>query len=70
MVREMIFFAAAGGFEYSLQAVAGTNINVRFFSEYAYDNRGNDATMPYQNDFMAGIRLEPNVCRILSFSQD
>ena len=54
------FFAAAGGFEYSLVGIFGTKMDLGIIGEYAYDERDNEATTPFQDDVMFGLRLTVN----------
>ena len=53
-------FAATGGFEYTFVGVLGSGADVGLIGEYAYDNRGDTATTPYQNDVMAALRMSLN----------
>ncbi len=68
------FFAGVGGFEYALVNIAQTGLDLGIIGEWAFDERGNDATTPFQNDVMLGLRLELNDAassRLLAgFSQD
>jgi len=52
--------ACVGGFEYSFFGIAKTDMDLGLIGEYAYDNRGADATTPFQNDVMLGFRLVTN----------
>jgi hypothetical protein len=54
------FFASVGGCEYSLVGVAETGMDLGLIGEYAYDERGDDATTVYENDAMLGLRLAVN----------
>jgi hypothetical protein len=54
------FFAATGGFEYTLSGVAGTGADLGFIGEWLYDDRGNLATTPFENDLSAGLRFTFN----------
>jgi len=54
------FFAATGGFEYSFFGIGGTDVDLGLIGEWAYDDRGNDAPTPLQNDAMLGLRLALN----------
>ena len=51
------FFATVSGFEYTLVGVAGTGLDLGVIGEFAYDDRGDAATTPYENDAMLGLRL-------------
>jgi hypothetical protein len=54
------FWAATGGFEYTFVSIADTMIDLGFITEYAYDDREADATTPFQNDLLFGLRLGVN----------
>jgi hypothetical protein len=54
------FFACVGGFEYTIVGVAETNMDLGVISEYAYDERRDNATTAYENDVMFGLRLAMN----------
>ncbi len=54
------FSAMAGGFEYTFSGAFDTNADVGVLGEYAFDDRGQDATTLLQNDIMYGIRIMPN----------
>ena len=54
------FFASVGGCEYSLVGVAETGMDLGLIGEYAYDDRGDNATTAYENDAMFGLRLAVN----------
>ena len=54
------FFAGAGGFEYSFVNIASSGIDLGLIGEWAYDERGDDATTAFDNDMMAGARLAFN----------
>ncbi|KPK02282.1 MAG: hypothetical protein AMK71_02815, partial [Nitrospira bacterium SG8_35_4] len=54
------FFAGAGGFEYSFVNIASSGIDLGLIGEWAYDQRGDDATTGFDNDMMAGARLAFN----------
>jgi len=68
------FFAGVGGFEYAFVNIAQTGLDLGIVSEWALDERGDNATTPFQNDVMLGLRLELNDAassRLLTgFSQD
>ena len=53
-------FAVTGGFEYTFVGVLGSGADVGLIGEYAYDDRGDTATTPYQNDVMAALRVSLN----------
>ena len=54
------FWAAVGGFEYTLVGIIGTRMDLGIIGEYAYDERDDTATTPFQNDVMFGLRLTVN----------
>ncbi|MCE0556521.1 hypothetical protein [Motilimonas sp. E26] len=49
--------AGVAGFEYTLIGLADTNIDLGLLSEYNWDQRGLNASTPYQNDLFLGTRL-------------
>jgi hypothetical protein len=57
---EEAFYSAVGGFEYTFVSVAGTMVDLGFITEYAYDERGEEATTPFENDLFFGLRLAAN----------
>ncbi len=54
------FFAGVGGFEYSMVNVASSGMDAGLIAEWAYDERGEEASTPFDNDVMLGIRLALN----------
>jgi len=58
--EEEDFFGSVGGFEYTFVRLAGTYMDLGVLGEWAYDERGDDATTPSQNDVMFGLRLTVN----------
>lgn len=52
--------ALTGGFEYTFYGLAGTASDLGLIVEWAYDDRGDTATTPYENDVTAGVRLAFN----------
>jgi hypothetical protein len=52
--------AAAGGFEYTLVGIAQSDMDLGLLGEYLYDNRGDEATAPFENDIFIGLRLTAN----------
>ncbi len=54
------FYAAVGGFEYSFVNIALSGIDLGLIGEWAYDDRGKEATTGFNNDIMIGTRLEIN----------
>lgn len=54
------FNALAGGFEYTLNSILGSMMDLGVIGQYAYDERGLDSTTPFQNDAILGLRLALN----------
>jgi hypothetical protein len=54
------FFASVGGFEYSFINIASSGIDLGLIGEWAYDERGEEATTAFDNDLMIGTRLAFN----------
>ncbi len=54
------FFAALGGFEYTFIGIAETHMDLGVLNEWAYDERGDKAATPFENDVMFGLRLAVN----------
>jgi hypothetical protein len=54
------YLAAAGGFEYTLVGVADTQMDIGIVSEYLYDDRGQQATTPFEDDVFLGLRFNLN----------
>ncbi len=54
------FFASVGGFEYTFVGLADTYMDLGLIGEYAFDERGDDATTIYEDDVMLGFRLALN----------
>lgn len=54
------FTALTGGFEYTFYGLFGGAVDIGMVAEYLYDDRGGKATTPFENDWMAGMRLSPN----------
>lgn len=54
------FFAAVGGFEYTLVGVLGSDYDIGFLTEYQYDERENSFLATAQNDIMIGTRIAFN----------
>lgn len=52
--------AATGGFEYTFVGVLGSDADLGVIGEYLFDDRGDVAPTPFQNDIMAGMRLTLN----------
>jgi hypothetical protein len=54
------FFAGVGGIEYSFVNIASSRMDLGLIGEWAYDERGDEATTMFDNDIMAGARLAFN----------
>jgi hypothetical protein len=54
------YLAAAGGFEYTLVGVAESPLDIGIIAEYLYDDRGQQATTPFEDDVFLGLRFNPN----------
>ena len=52
--------AATGGFEYTFVGIAETAADLGLLSEYLYDDRGDEASQPFENDLFIGLRLTAN----------
>ncbi|MDH3973100.1 MAG: hypothetical protein OEV42_02365 [Deltaproteobacteria bacterium] len=54
------FYASIGGFEYTFYGIADGPLDLGVIVEYAYDDRGDEATTAYENDAMVGLRIAFN----------
>ena len=54
------FTAHIGGFEYTFVGLGGSAIDFGIIGEWAYDDRGEAATTPYEDDTMAAVRITLN----------
>jgi len=52
--------ALVSGFEYSFYDVADSGADIGLVVEWMYDDRGDTATQPFQNDALLGLRLALN----------
>ncbi len=52
--------AATGGFEYTTVGIAETDMDLGLLMEYLYDERGETAPVPFENDLFIGLRLTAN----------
>jgi len=52
--------ALVTGFEYSFYDIQGTGADFGIVSEWLYDDRGEQASQPFQNDLFLGLRLALN----------
>lgn len=51
------FAAATAGFEYTLAGAFGSGMDLGLLAEYLYDDRGDIAPTPFQDDVFLGLRL-------------
>lgn len=54
------YAAITGGFEYTLYGVVDSDIDVGILLEYLYDDRGDQAPTPFQDDFLIASRIAFN----------
>lgn len=54
------FWAATGGFEYTLVGINNSAADLGLLAEVMYDNRGGDATTAFNRDVFAGVRWTAN----------
>lgn len=54
------YYATVGGFEYTFVGVFDTAMDVGVLGEYHFDDRGEDALSPFNNDVFTGSRLAFN----------
>jgi len=54
------YFATTGGFEYTYYGIGGSMADLGLIGEFAYDDRGDDATTSFENDLFIGLRLGVN----------
>jgi hypothetical protein len=54
------FAALTGGVEYTLGGLFGTGVDLGVLAEYLYDERGDLALTPFEDDLFAAIRLALN----------
>ncbi|MCU7877966.1 MAG: hypothetical protein KZQ84_14400 [Candidatus Thiodiazotropha sp. (ex Lucinoma borealis)] len=52
--------AVTGGFEFTLVGIADSDMDLGLLGEYLYDDRGDDASTPFENDLFIGLRLTAN----------
>ncbi len=57
------FFLFAGGVEYTLHGIFGSQADLGLIGEMLYDTRGNNVLNPYENDIAVGFRLAANDLR-------
>ena len=58
--QEGRFTALTGGLEYTFVGIFETDADVGIVTEYLFDDRHDNATTPFENDFMFGMRLTLN----------
>lgn len=54
------YAAAVGGFEYTLYGIFDSGADLGLLTEYLYDERGDRATTPFEDDLFVGARLAMN----------
>ena len=54
------YAAVTGGFEYTLGNVRSTGLDLGLLAEYSYDERGQEALTPLEDDIFVGARLAFN----------
>jgi len=54
------YYASTGGIEYSFYGVFESDADLGILVEYMYDERGDKAPTPFQNDYFIGARLTLN----------
>lgn len=54
------FTAFTGGFEYTFVGIFDSDADIGVIGEYLHDDRGKNATTPFDNDLMMGLRLTLN----------
>ena len=54
------YVALVGGFEYTFNGILESATDLGFIMEYAYDNRRDQATTPFENDLFTGFRFAFN----------
>lgn len=54
------FAALTAGAEYTMTGLLGSGMDLGLLAEYLYDDRGDAATTPFQNDVFLGLRLGVN----------
>lgn len=54
------FFAATGGFEYTLYGFGEGNSDIGILAEGMWDERGDSATTPFNHDAFVGVRWVAN----------
>ena len=52
--------AFTGGFEYTFVGIMNSDADLGLISEYLFDDRGENAPTPLENDIMVGVRLALN----------
>ena len=54
------YSAATGGFEYTIVGIVDSNADLGIIGEYLFDDRHANATTPFADDVMTGLRLTLN----------
>ena len=58
--RQGSYHALVSGLEFTQVGVFGTSMDLGYIAEYLYDQRGDRATTPFQDDLFLGLRLAAN----------
>jgi hypothetical protein len=59
-VNDGTYVASTFGFEYTMSGVLGSGADLGILAEYLHDDRGDDASSPFQDDVFVGARLALN----------
>jgi hypothetical protein len=54
------YYSVTGGLEYTLVGIFKSKMDLGFVAEWAYDERGDDATTVFENDLLFGLRFTLN----------
>ena len=54
------FFALTSGFEYTFSNMFNSGVDIGIVGEYLFDERGDEATTPFEDDLFIGVRLALN----------
>lgn len=58
--RDIDFTALTAGLEYTFYNIKQSRLDIGIVAEYLYDDRGDAASTPFEDDVMLGMRLTPN----------
>jgi len=59
-INDDSYIAATAGFEYTFYGVLESASDIGLVMEYSYDNRNSNATTPFEDDLMLGLRWTNN----------